>query len=182
MTSSTPVHVRHPSQGDALMNVLVDGTTHRVHVRQEHMWIMRCGRSVDPWSVDEVRTEIGRDPCPGCGARRPYASARRAKAKLAGTKPPPGGATAAASSKSPPRTKTSAACHACQKSPRVRGLGGYCRQCAIRLLPVCRACGKLFSPPKDRPNAAKCTTCRRKPKGSAWVVASAGAPSLGRRA
>ena len=74
-------------------------------------------------------------------------------------------------------------CSTCQKNAIVKGARGKCVSCAeIKGYKSCVKCKKMFIP--KQPSAKKCG-CKpkkiRKGKGSVWIVASAGLPSLGRK-
>jgi hypothetical protein len=83
--------------------------------------------------------------------------------------------------KSKPLTKKRAStlCGKCHKRAIHKGARGKCLSCArVRGYKTCIVCKKLFIP--KRANTGRCG-CNRKGRGSVWVVASAGLPSLGRR-
>jgi hypothetical protein len=80
-------------------------------------------------------------------------------------------------------TKTSKICISCQKNAIAKGARGKCVSCAeIKGYKSCVKCKKMFIP--KQPSAKKCG-CKpkkiRKGRGSVWIVASAGLPSLGRK-
>ncbi len=77
--------------------------------------------------------------------------------------------------------KTSSACKSCKKKERTRGAAGQCKSCAIKSGYMnCEICKQLFLPKTKKSRFCGCQR-KNKGKGSVWVVASAGLPSLGRR-
>ena len=79
--------------------------------------------------------------------------------------------------------KNSKICSSCLKYATAKGARGKCVSCAeIKGYKSCVKCKKMFIP--KQPSAKKCG-CKpkriRKGKGSVWIVASAGLPSLGRK-
>lgn len=144
--------------------------------------MLRCGTAVDPWAVDEAAgSRIDSDnSCERCFRGRAHANARRARQKETGqttsARQPGSAKKARKQAKSPKR------CTSCLKKPAARGKGGYCVKCAKLLLPLCRKCKQPFVQQKNAPDSKKCPTCRKGRRGgSAWVVASAGSPGLGKR-
>lgn len=68
-----------------------------------------------------------------------------------------------------------------QKAPQ--GRYWMCSACLLKTgARKCSQCKKAFKP-EDGYTAKKpkCRSCRKRGKGSVWIVASAGAPSLGKR-
>lgn len=169
------------------MFAVVGSLEHRVHVRQDHAWTFRCGLQADPWVIDGTSPIATSDsPCPMCSAKRANSKARQVKRAVtvsgeapstaAGARPRKDGAAKGSGT-------TPKACSACLQNSAVRGKGGYCHACSRKYLPSCGRCGKTFVPAQDAPRKTTCPTCRRNKgvKRSAWVVASAGSPGLGRR-
>ena len=75
--------------------------------------------------------------------------------------------------------KTSKICSACKKYATAEGARGKCVFCAKKKsYKSCTKCKKMFIP---KPPSAKHCGCKSKGKGSVWIVASAGLPSLGRK-
>lgn len=75
----------------------------------------------------------------------------------------------------------------CRKCGKKAPYGRYsvCSKCLVKEGGrACSACGRLFRPDGSTGKKAKCATCqrgRKKPK-SAFIVAQAGSPGLGKRA
>lgn len=75
--------------------------------------------------------------------------------------------------------KTSEICSGCHKYAIAEGARGKCVFCAKKKgYKSCTKCKKMFIP---KPPSAKHCGCKSKGKGSVWIVASAGLPSLGRK-
>jgi hypothetical protein len=103
-----------------------------------------------------------------CGYCKPKKKATAAKVKSKVTK-----------SSKPELVKTSKICISCQKYAAAKGARGKCIFCAKKKgYKVCIKCIKMFIP---KPPHAKHCGCKSKGKGSVWIVASAGLPSLGRK-
>ena len=174
------------------MYAVFAGLQHRVHVRQDHRWTLRCGTAVDPWGVDVATGSLmdGIDVCPACSSGRAHPNARKARQALnPQTVSRPNASTGRENG--PNRGGTSKAarspamCAACQSTVAARGQGGYCAKCAHRFLPRCSRCKKPFIQPTKAPRTTKCASCRKgdsKMSASVWAVASAGSPGLGKRA
>lgn len=79
---------------------------------------------------------------------------------------------------------TKSKCSNCGNKARF-GRYSVCSNCLVKQGGrLCTACGRLFRPDAQSGKKAKCASCRRgrkKPK-SAFVVAQAGSPGLGKRA
>lgn len=70
-------------------------------------------------------------------------------------------------------------CTLCRKAPQAVGARGKCVFCAHKKgYKSCKKCKRMFIP---RPPNAKHCGCKSKGRGSVWIVASAGLPSLGRK-
>ena len=70
-------------------------------------------------------------------------------------------------------------CRVCGVRRRLPGARGKCKKCALKAgYRVCVICKKIFLP--KHPGDKKCG-CTKRGGGSVWIVASAGAPSLGKR-
>jgi len=171
---------------------VIAGLQHRVHVKEDHCWTLRCGLSVDPWAVDVAMGSpmVGPDVCPACSSGRPHPSARKARRALNPQQVPQPNAPAGRGN-GPKRGRTTKApqsptmCAACQSTVATRGQGGYCPKCARRFLPRCSRCKRQFVQPTQAPGSTRCTSCRKggsKKSASVWAVASAGSPGLGKRA
>lgn len=77
------------------------------------------------------------------------------------------------------KSKRKTLCKICQKNPLTVGARGKCVFCAQKMgYKFCKKCGKMFIP---KPPTAKHCGCKSKGRGSVWIVASAGLPSLGRK-
>jgi hypothetical protein len=75
--------------------------------------------------------------------------------------------------------KNSKICSSCLKHAIAKGARGKCVFCAKKKgYKVCIKCKIMFIP---KPPSAKNCGCKSKGKGSVWIVASAGLPSLGRK-
>jgi hypothetical protein len=75
--------------------------------------------------------------------------------------------------------KNSKICSSCLKYSTAKGARGKCVFCAKKKgYKVCTKCKIMFIP---KPPTAKNCGCKSKGKGSVWIVASAGLPSLGRK-
>lgn len=121
--------------------------------------------------------DLPRAQCQHGLARRERRAANKAKKKASAKR-----ATKAASSKTAAFPARPEKCSRCgQKAPQ--GRYWMCTACLLKTgATKCTQCKKAFKPEEGYTSRKpKCRSCRTKGKGSVWTVASAGAPSLGKR-